>query len=95
MSELPFIAGDFTEQWSDENKEIVVPVVQAIRNVCMDAGMAAFVESSGLRSNAQDANNNPNNDSIHFCRQALYELGERYYDAFAKIIENRLLLEQE
>lgn len=86
MPELPFVAGDFTEQWSEEHKDIVVPVVQAIRSVCKDAGMAAFVESTGLLSNAQDTANNPNTDSIHFCRRAIYELGNRYYDAFAHLV---------
>lgn len=85
LPELPFVAGDFTKQWSEENKETVIPVVHAIRSVCKDIGMAAFVESSGLLSNAQDTENNPNTDSIHFCRQAIYELGDRYYDAFVQL----------
>ncbi|MBE6614816.1 MAG: sialate O-acetylesterase [Ruminococcaceae bacterium] len=88
IPELPFVAGNFTEQWYDQNKEIADPVVTAIRNVCKDIGNASFVESIGLLSNAQDDENNPfhGNDTIHFCRKAMYELGERYYDAFVHIV---------
>lgn len=88
VPELPFVAGDFVKQWYDLNEEISAPVVAAIRSVCKDAGNAAFVETDGLLSNAQDDEHNPScgQDTIHFCRKALYELGERYYDAFKQIV---------
>lgn len=83
---LPFIAGDFVRQWSEMNAGIVAPVIKAMRAVCADAGSAAFVETDGLLSNDQDPAGNPcRGDTIHFCRQALYELGERYYEAFVGI----------
>ena len=85
-NDLPFVAGEFTKQWSEENREIVLPVIQAIKNVCADVGMGAFVESDGLLSNEQDTQNNPNTDTIHFCRSSIYELGDRYYEAFANIM---------
>ncbi len=85
MPDLPFIAGGFTPLWSEENKTAVTPVLQAIRDVCRETASAAFVETDGLPSNAQDTENNPNEDSIHFCRRAVYELGERYYDAYARL----------
>jgi len=81
---LPFIAGDFVHEWKtatfDCTKE--VPAVQAIRDVCKDIGHAAFVETSELHSNNQDTGNG---DTIHFSREALNQLGVKYFEAFTKI----------
>ena len=84
---LPFIAGDFVHHWKNDNLAICEPVVTAMRAVCRDCGRGAFVETDGLRSNAQFSDRHPFgwDDPIHFCRAALYELGERYYRAFAEI----------
>ena len=81
--ELPFIAGDFVPQWNAANSRATAPVLAAIREVCHACEKGAFVETDGLISNAQ-AGVNPE-DTIHFCRQALYELGQRYYAAFASL----------
>lgn len=78
---LPFVAGDFTEQWRKEMGEKCLPVQTALRRVC-DEGAGAFVETDGLLSNAQQ---NGNEDTIHFSRDALYSLGERYFSAFDRI----------
>ena len=86
LPELPIIVGDFVPQWAEQNKEIVEPVVKAMRDVCKDVGNSAFVESTGLLSNAQDDENNPNEDIIHFCRRSLYEYGDRYYDAYVEMM---------
>ena len=84
---LPFIAGDFVQQWKGENAEICAPVVEAIRAVCRDIGFAAFVETEGLLSNKQfaETRGQASDDTIHFCRNALYTLGERYFSAFAAL----------
>jgi len=84
---LPFVAGDFVQQWIAANEVICEPVVRAIRSVCRDAGHAAFVETDGLYSNAQDETNPRfgSDDTVHFCRSSLYELGYRYFDAFANL----------
>ena len=84
---IPFIAGDFVQHWKNDNTAICRPVVDAIRAVCRDCGRGAFVETEGLRSNAQYSSHHPFgwDDPIHFCRAALYELGKRYYRAFAEI----------
>jgi len=79
---LPFIAGDFVHDWSDENTESCLPIITAVRDVCSDIGYAAFVETEGLQSNAEKTGND---DKIHFCREALNQMGYRYYDAFEKI----------
>ena len=82
--ELPFVAGDFVQQWVGENAEICKPVVGAIHDLCRDLRNAKFVETNGLLSNAQKLGTD---DTIHFCRNALYELGRRYFHAFMEITE--------
>lgn len=85
---LPFVAGDFVLHWKTQNPDICAPVVDAIRAVCLDCGRGAFVETDGLRSNAESSTYHPFDwdDPIHFCRDAVYGLGERYYQAFADIV---------
>lgn len=79
---LPFIAGDFVSEWKNANIEICLPVIQAIKDVCSDIGSARFVETADLQSNNQKVHNG---DTIHFCREAQYSLGLRYYDAYRVI----------
>jgi len=80
---LPFIAGDFVRQWKNDNAAICEPVVAAIREVCADDKYSGFVETDGLQSNDQRFGNG---DTIHFCREALYELGKRYYAKYSEIV---------
>lgn len=54
-----------------------------IKKVSCDIGNSAFIETSDLLSNNQMI---ANGDDIHFCRQALQELGYRYFLAFRKLI---------
>jgi hypothetical protein len=79
---LPFIAGDFVQHWIGKNSEICAPVLDAIRAVCRDLAACGFVETDGLKSNDQEFGNG---DDIHFSRRSLYELGKRYFEAFAEI----------
>jgi len=81
---LPFIAGDFVHEWKNATfgSEKEVPAVQAIKDVCEDIGYAAFVETSELNSNNQDTGCG---DTIHFSREALNQLGVKYFNAFLKI----------
>lgn len=83
--DLPFIAGDFVQHWKMDNLAVCAPVIAAIKRVCQSAGHARFVETADLQSNDQ---NSGNKDTIHFCRQAVYELGERYFEAFCNISGN-------
>lgn len=84
---LPFVAGDFVQQWEKDNWEICVPVIKAIRAVCRDCGNGVFVETDGLLSNSQEDRNPPLpwEDTIHFSRKSLYRLGERYFQAFIEL----------
>ncbi len=79
---LPFIAGDMVQQWISENSAICKPVTEAMRDLCREIGNAAFVESEGLESNKQKIGIE---DTIHFCRESLYQLGERYFEAYERI----------
>ena len=79
---LPFIAGDFVNEWKSENLAICEPVIAAIKDVCNDIGYAGFAETSDLHSNNQDTGNG---DTIHFSREALNILGARYFEIFEKI----------
>jgi len=91
VPELPFVAGDFVYDWRDKNIEVCTPVLNAIRGVCRDCGKGAFVESNGLTSNVQQLCcltphlTTEILDDIHFSRTALYQLGERYFDAFVTL----------
>jgi len=88
LPELPFIAGNFVPQWIAQIGEKCEPVINAMRSVCNDIGNACFVESDGLLSNAQDETNPGygGGDIVHFCRKSIYELGNRYFDAFNSIV---------
>ncbi len=92
---LPFVAADFVHDWRDKNIQVCTPVIDAIRAVCKDCGHGTFVETDGLTSNVQQmCKLTPHlsrlaphlisqiADDIHFSRNALYQLGERYFDAF-------------
>ena len=87
VPQLPFVAGDFVQQWKKDNWEICVPVVDAIRAVCRDCGSGSFVETDGLKSNTQEDRDPPLpwEDTIHFSRKSLYLLGQRYFEAFEDI----------
>ena len=81
---IPFIAGDFVKEWKTKNITICQPIVDVIKKVVKDMGNAGFVETSDLLSNNEKTGNG---DDIHFCRDALYELGNRYFDEFSKLYE--------
>ena len=80
---LPFIAGDFVQQWIEANSEICAPVLKAIRAVCRDHAVCGFVETDGLKSNDQEFGGG---DNIHFSRRSLYALGVRYFEEFVRIV---------
>lgn len=79
---VPFLAADFVHDWIKDNRSISEPVRSAIRSVCEALPHAGFVETDGLRSNNQDCGNL---DTIHFCRDALYYLGDRYFEQYQRL----------
>lgn len=84
--DLPFVAGDFAQDWKGGNLEICKPVIDAVRDVCAACGSGAFVDTYGLQSNDQKLGTG---DTIHFCREALYALGQRYFNAFKGILSEK------
>ncbi|MBQ7152375.1 MAG: hypothetical protein IJR83_00350 [Clostridia bacterium] len=81
---LPFVAADFVQNWKRDLPDICKPVVDAIRAVCADYSHGAFVETDGLLSNKEQLAliGRDYDDTIHFSRESLYELGRRYFAAF-------------
>lgn len=79
---MPFIAGNFCNEWRDKNITICEPILKTIKQIILEIGNAGFVETSNLPSNNQAVGNG---DDIHFCRQSLYELGKRYFKEFYKL----------
>ena len=87
VPELPFLAGQFVYEWEKVYyPEISSPVARAVRDVIVDIPFGGYVESYGLLSNAE-AFGDLEGDHIHFCRDALYKLGRRYFDVFKRIVD--------
>ena len=88
---IPFIAGDFVQEWKNELLQFCIPVIDAIRDVCRDYEKGAFVETEGLKSNWQEWQCNvpgwESQDKIHFSRKSVYELGKRYFKEYCKLVE--------
>ena len=82
--QLPFIAGDFVSEWKNQNLNICLPILAKINEVIQESGNAAFIETADLLSNNQKTENG---DNIHFCRNALHELGRRYFAAYQGIVK--------
>ena len=85
---IPFIAGEFTEEWSKKNLQGCNAVISATKKVLQEYGGGRFVCSNGLKSNNQVLFNG---DDIHFSRASLYELGERYYAQFSNLINKNTI----
>lgn len=81
--ELPFVCGDFVKQWKDLNAAICEPILSALRDFCAATPGCAFVETFELPSN--DESGSLPTDTIHFCRESLYRLGRKYFEAYRKL----------
>lgn len=81
---MPFIAGDFSNEWKSKNQSICNPIIDAIKKVAEQVGNAEFIETADLLSNNQKTGNG---DDIHFCRDSLHKLGERYFSKYLSLIK--------
>lgn len=81
LTKLPFIAGGFAEEWYLKNKTACDAVLKAVKQTCETLN-GGFVGTSDLKSNNQKVGDG---DDLHFCRDALFTLGERYFNAYCKI----------
>lgn len=80
---LPIITGDFVPLWKQRNAAKADPITEALKLTTADVN-GAFVHTDGLISNAEVLGDW---DDIHFCRNAVHQLGGRYYDAYCSIAE--------
>ena len=83
LIKLPFVSGDFVNEWKSKNIEICKPIVEKIRSVTASEG-GVFIETADLPSNNQTVGNG---DDIHFCRESLHILGKRYFNAYSEIVK--------
>lgn len=83
---LPFLCGGFTDEWSKDYREACDAVISAQKQICTDVGYASFTETVGLLSNNQAVHNG---DTIHFCKDAVYTIGQRYFEKYQDIIQKR------
>lgn len=66
--------GDFLKDRAESPALANYPYVNdALRAFAASSSHTAYVDASGLKSNP---------DNLHFCREALDEFGQRYYDVF-------------
>jgi len=79
---LPIISADFSNEWKMAKREKGAAISSVIENVITGLG-GIFLDTKDLLSNNQK---NGDGDVIHFCRESLYTLGERYFDAYSSIV---------
>jgi len=82
LPQMPIITGGFCDEWESQNHAICKPITDAIQAVCAEIGYAVYVQTADLKSNNQQI---ADGDTIHFSRDALYILGERYFEAWEKV----------
>lgn len=73
---LPFISGDFTQDWSKKTP-YHEKIETAIRRVMKDQPNCAFVETDEVDTLS---------DKIHFSKKGTIELGKRYYSKYIELI---------
>ena len=83
LDNLPIVAAGFVDEWSALYKEQCQAVYSATKRVFEEIRHAGFVETKGLKTNNQTVGNG---DNIHFSRDALYQLGDKYYQKFMENI---------
>ena len=89
LYDVPFLVGglgDFIEIYGDgslaEGFKLVNP---ALERYAKEHEMTGFVDAKGLK---------PNSDNLHFCSDALYEFGLRYYAEFEKLEDKNKIFEE-
>lgn len=85
VSGLPFIAGEPCRDWYRKTNISCDTVMSATCDFIKAVG-GGLVSSEGLLSNNQKTGNG---DDIHFCRAALYTLGNRYYKKYKAIVKRK------
>lgn len=84
QTNFPLVCGGFVKDWGSLCRHQCDAVELALQDACKTLGNASFVNSDGLLSNDQAVHNG---DNIHFCRDSVYELGNRYFNAYKMLIQ--------
>ncbi len=85
--DLPFVCAGFTKDWTEQEcKKRSLTILRAIEDTCKKVKNSAMCYTFDLKTNHDAVGNN---DIVHFNRQAIDELGKRYYNEFVKIIDNK------
>ncbi len=79
--QLPILAASFCSEWYLQYQEPCDAVLAAIRETVLSRN-GSFIDASDLMSNNQQIGNG---DDIHFSRDSLYRLGQRYFEAFVSL----------
>ena len=98
--DLPFICADFVQDWKQNRGEIknYAPLISnAQKRICEDFAPAAYLHTYGLKSNKEDPTHPTNEDpslvitidDIHFCREAVHLLGQKYFLAYQALFNAR------
>lgn len=82
---VPFISGSFCNNWLiKQDKEKVSAVLDAYKDAYKNLNTAVHVyDTKDLESNLESTQTGQ--DDVHFCRDASYKLGERYYEKYVEI----------
>ncbi|HBF86269.1 MAG TPA: hypothetical protein DDW54_01165 [Clostridiales bacterium] len=81
FGKVPFIAAGFTRLWTEEYPSQCKAVYDAYADVMKEDGNIKFVKTDDLLSNKEKVGGS---DQVHFCRDALNALGERYYAEYSR-----------
>lgn len=87
FGDVPFICGNFSKVWRDKNLETTTAISNAMKEACRVEGNSDFVETDDLKENDSVVHNG---DDIHFCRESLKILGERYYQSYYKLTRKKI-----
>ena len=82
--EIPIISGEFCNHWAKDHSSQVNAIYKAQIDLFNDMGYGGFVKASDLKSNDEEVGNG---DYIHFCKESLRILGQRYFEAYENIIK--------
>lgn len=84
--QVPFITAGFTKYWVADFPVQCEAVLTATKDVCATLPQMAYIETSDLLANCDVVEGG---DSVHFCKQSINVLGDRYYNEYKKIIAKR------
>ena len=80
---VPFITAGFTKYWVADYPEQCDAVLTAIKEVCAELNDMAYIETLDLQTNSEAVGSE---DKVHFSRQGIYILAQRYYNEYKKIV---------